>query len=993
MEVVMPVQLFTEAERARRNRFPEVIAYEDLVTFFTLTERDLGSIPRYSAPHNRLGYALQLCTLRFMGFVPDDLTSAPPAAVAFLAEQLTVEPDVLAAYGARAQTRQDHLLAAQAHLGYRKAGREDFMALADWLLERALEHDKPTLLYEVTCEKLRTDQLVRPGVTRLERLVAEARVRAEAETFRQLTPLLTADRRRWLDTLLEPDPVRGLTPLAWLRRPAVSNSPRAILGNLEKLHFLRGAAVDAWPLEALHPNRLKFLAQLARKTSAQTLQRAPATRRYPMLVAFLSQTLADVTDEVIDMFDRCLAEAYARAGHDLEAFRTAMAQATNEKVYLFRELARAVLDPAIADVHLRCTIYQRIAPPVLRRAAAESDRIVRPLDDSYFDFFETRYGYLRQCTPTFLATFTFHSHHSPDPLLEAVRLLQRLNSLRRRTVPPEAPTHFVPRKWRPYVVAPDGRIDRHYYELCTLWELRGALRAGNVWVVNSRRYADPETYLIPKDRWTALRPEVCQQIHAPEHGVARLEERGRELAELFSRVEHLLTRQGRMGQVRMEQGRVVVPPLEAEERPERIKRLEDNVTSRLPLVDLPDLLIEVDQWVGFSRHLRHLNGREPQRRGFLPVLYAALLSQGCNFGFARMAQMAEIAADRLAWCTTWYLREETLKAATEALVNFHHRLPLSQRWGGGMLSSSDGQRIPVAGHIRKATALRRYFLYQGLTFYSWTSDQFSQYGTKVVPATVRDATYVLDAILDNATELAIVEHTTDTAGFTEIVFALFDLLGMQFAPRLRDLGDQQLYRLTREQRARHLAPRIKGTIRQDFILRHWDDLLRLAGSLKLGWVTASLFISKLQAYPRQNVLARALQEYGRLVKTRFILRYLQSDDYRRRIHAQLNKGESLHALRDFLFVADKGVIRRKQEEAQTNQAMCLNLVTNAVVVWNTVYMQAVLDQLQTEGYPVVEEDLAHLSPTRFEHVNPYGKYVFPIDQASQRPGLRPLRAA
>jgi TnpA family transposase len=119
----------------------------------------------------------------------------------------------------------------------------------------------------------------------------------------------------------------------------------------------------------------------------------------------------------------------------------------------------------------------------------------------------------------------------------------------------------------------------------------------------------------------------------------------------------------------------------------------------------------------------------------------------------------------------------------------------------------------------------------------------------VVPATVRDAIYVLDAILDNATELAIVEHTTDTAGFTEIVFALFDLLGMQFAPRLRDLGDQQLYRLTREQRARHLAPRIKGTIRQDFILRHWDDLPRLAGSLKLGWVTASLSISKLQAYP------------------------------------------------------------------------------------------------------------------------------------------------
>ena len=85
------------------------------------------------------------------------------------------------------------------------------------------------------------------------------------------------------------------------------------------------------------------------------------------------------------------------------------------------------------------------------------------------------------------------------------------------------------------------------------------------------------------------------------------------------------------------------------------------------------------------------------------------------------------------------------------------------------------------------------------------------------------------------------------------------------------------------------------------------------------------------------------------------------------------------------------MIRRKQSEAQTNQAMCLNVVTNAVIIWNTVYMQAVLDQLRVEGYPVQEEDLAHLSQARFEHINPYGKYFFPIEQARNRQGLRSLR--
>ena len=155
------------------------------------------------------------------------------------------------------------------------------------------------------------------------------------------------------------------------------------------------------------------------------------------------------------------------------------------------------------------------------------------------------------------------------------------------------------------------------------------------------------------------------------------------------------------------------------------------------------------------------------------------------------------------------------------------------------------------------------------------------------PATVRDATYVLDEILDNETELPLLEHTTDTAGYTEIVFALFDLLGLQFSPRIRDLGDQRLFRLDRQKRHPHLGPLLKGRINRDRILRHWDELLRVAGSLKRGWVTASLLIGKLQSYPRKNRLTRTLQEYGRLIKTIFILRYLESEQLRRRIAAAI----------------------------------------------------------------------------------------------------------
>ena len=139
-----------------------------------------------------------------------------------------------------------------------------------------------------------------------------------------------------------------------------------------------------------------------------------------------------------------------------------------------------------------------------------------------------------------------------------------------------------------------------------------------------------------------------------------------------------------------------------------------------------------------------------------------------------------------------------------------------------------------------------------------------------------------------------------------------------------------------------------------------------------------------------NVLSRALRDLGRLVKTQFILRWIENPDYRRRIHRQLNKGEALHALRRFLFFAHQGKVQRRQADQQTNQVLCLNLVTNAIVTWNTVYMNAAIERLRAEGRIGRDIDLGHLSPALYGHVNPYGKYRFEIE--GRAPSLRPLRS-
>lgn len=416
------------------------------------------------------------------------------------------------------------------------------------------------------------------------------------------------------------------------------------------------------------------------------------------------------------------------------------------------------------------------------------------------------------------------------------------------------------------------------------------------------------------------------------------------------------------------------------------------VDERLPLVELSDLLLEVDGWTGFSKVLQHASRAEPRTKNLLVQCHASILAQACNIGLSRMAQVADLSYEKLAWTTRWYLREETLHAAFTRVVNFQHRQPLARAWGSGGFSSSDGQRFVAPIQTRTATAIPRYFGYgRGITAQTWTSDQFSQYGSKPTIATMRDATYVLDAILDNESDLEITEHTTDTAGYTDIVFGLFDLLGLKFMPRLRDPGAARLYRIDKSIRYPHLGPLLRGTVRPAFILQRWDAMLRVAGSLKLGWVTSSLFLAKLQARERKTDLAAALEEYGRLIKTIFLLQYFDDEALQKRIGAQLNKGEALHALRRFLFLANQGQIRRAAFEEQVNQVSCLNLVANAVVAWNTVYMGAVVEQLRAEGRSVNDADVGHLSPARFEHINPYGKYRFDLALARRPAQPRPLR--
>ncbi len=1000
--------VFSEDELAQLRGFPEP-ARAELIRYLTLAPADEAFVRKFRGQDNVMGVAVQLCTLPWLGLVPDDVAAAPAAVVARLSEKLGIPVGALRGYGAREQTRTGHLREVAGYLGWRTVDGPRWKDLEEFLFAQAMEHDSPKLLFRQACEYLSSSMLVRPGIVKILERVATARERAREETWARVAPLLTLRRQAELDEMLAVDSVLGRTRLSWLGTGPVAATPAAVKGELEKLAYLRGLDADTLDLSVLPAERRRFLAGVGRRLTPQHLARREPARRYPILLTLITQSAVDVLDESLLLFDQALSGRESAARARLTEALAERARGGDNRQALLDDILKIVLDPEIGDDQVGARLRGDIGHERMR-AAWDARRERLPRDHGHLAMMDASMAYLRQFVPDVLAAVRFAGGPGTDDLLQAVTILAGLCATRaRKVVPDGAPGGFVPARWAGYLekAAKDGGVTayRHYWELCVLMALRDGLRSGYVYVPGSRRYADPASFLLTPQRWEPQRLEFCHVAGKPASAADALALANDELHAALSDLEAQLARGVGPGEVRLTaDGELVIPPLTAEDMPAEAEALRAELGALLPRVPIASVLVEVDARTGFTDHLVHAGGKAVRSAELKRNLLYVIIAEATNMGLGAMAESCGVPYDVLAWTAEWYFRGETLEAANAAIVNYHHRLPMTRAFGTGTLSSSDGQRFPVKGRSLTARHLSRYFARgQGISTYTHVSDQHSTFDTKVIAATDPESPYVLDGILGNQTDLLIAEHATDTHGATLANFALFDLVGLQLSPRIRDLGKITLYRTglradfaARYPSAGHLLTR---RLNEELITGMWDDLLRVAASVKGGHATAALVVGKLCSSKRQqNALASAIKEYGALRRTVYAVTssYLADETYRRRIGRQLNKGENLHALKRSLAYAGEGALRRRHHEQQAEQMWCLTLATNAVVTWTTEYHGLAVTALRRAGRDIDDAVLAHIWPTHHENVHFYGTHSVDVDGELAKldsDGYRPLRAA
>lgn len=903
-------QFLTNQQRYQPLMLPQRFSDEEMVRDWTLSRRDCQVVNKYRKQY-RLGFAIQLCAMRLYGRFLNQLHDLSPRVISYLSSQLELPPTLTVDVPEREATLLEHRNNILKYLGFQRFDDKVEADLDRWIEKHARQGLLPDELFHRAERYLLLNRIMLPGPSTIERQIIRICNQVHTQLFEQVFDQMSPELRGAIDDLLQTTD-----------------------GN-QRTYF----------------NQLKEYPPAAKISSLKRY-----LERYALMVCFLLESRKILLDNLVKMHDQYMTELcrQTRNSHD-------------KKHKEFRKRQKKAIDAVLDTTHVllewpdeqplyKNDLWQRIDEKHLL-ASIEDLHIFKRLEErGYCDLLLTRYPSLRKYFSDFIR-LPFEVAKGSGPLIKAIQFVRQLDVGDLKKLPENPPIAFIPRELRRSLKDQTGNINRNVWEMGLALAMKDALRSGDLYLPQSKQHVSFWDLTLNVPNWDETKHTVYTELQQPlPHEV-----RSAISTQFHEAVSAAQKRFGLDNFAEIHNGRL------------KLKR-DDKL-------DIPDkvnqLLMEVDQMTHYSRHFVPIPHHQSRPKNFYKSLMAAIISQATNLGVVSMSNSVNgVTVDMLRHILQYYIREETLINASAEIVNQHHELPLSAVYGSGTLSSSDAQRFKIRADSLLASYYPRYYGYyeKAIGIYTHVSDQYSVFSTKIISCSPREVLYVLDGLLENNTILKIREHTTDTHGYTEIVFALCHLLGFYFMPRIRDLKDQQLYRIDKSVDYGDLNHLLTKTADLAIIEEQWEYMMRVVISLKQKTAPAHVIVQRLTNSSPSDRLTKAFTNLGRIIKTKYILRYLTDKELRQTVQRQLNKGEYRHKLPRWIFFADQGEFTTGDYEEIMNKASSLSFVSNAILYWNTIKINDVVEQLRQQGENIDDEALSHISLLPYKHVLPNGTY-------------------
>ncbi|WP_105492038.1 Tn3 family transposase, partial [Escherichia coli] len=958
--------------------------YEDALPRFSLSCEDIAFARTHRRSHNRLGFAIQLALVRDLGRTLRAGEIPPEAVITVVAEQLDIDPAVFTLYAQREETRREHAREIVSALELRSVRSSDYRMLIIAATREAATTEKGLPITRAVINKLKDQKLLAPAPAQLIRLAMAGRAAARRLSYRELIRDLKPSSISALEQLLT-ERVGEKSILGWIAEAPEGVKLKDLKGLIARLEVLRTAAISDEQRKRIHVNRYGIIARDSRVLHAREIQRMASERRHATLVAFVIEKQAAITDLAIDMFCKLIGSTRRRAEISQKERRLKAAEVLEVVAQDHIKLGRALLAARDGNTDIESVITASLGWEGLIASMEAAASVASSHHCSELDELIGRQKSLRKLGRLIFSAFSFRAFRPDDSVLLAIGYFQAF--YHGRKLPKQIPLDFMSHKWRRRVIHGEN-TDLQAWEVAVFVHLRERLKTGDIWVDGSRAWRSFEDYLLPHHVFGQMRAESRLGLAIPDNFAEWRAERTTTLNAKLKALAKAAS-ENAIPDAELSSRGLSVSPIREEES-DKIKALSRKLYMLVPRIRITSLLAEVHSWTSFLDCFTHY--RTGEQAEDEAALMAAILADATNAGAERMAQSSRgVTIHQMMVMMDRHLRTETYASATSVLVDAQQEHPFAAIWGDGHVSSSDGQFFPAGGRGEASLEYNaKYGKRPGASIYGFLSNRFASFFSRMIQASESEAPYVLDGLLHNESSVVIHEHATDTAGATETTFSMFHSFGYRLIPRIRNLGSRRLYVISPSEEYKPLDALIAGKAKMEVIEQHWDEVLRLKASIGAGLVPPSVILKKLAASPRQNRLNLALREMGRIERSIFICDWLLDTRLRRRSHAILNKGESRHALARAIFLHQLGEFRNRAAETMAHRASGLNLVVNAIILWNTVYLSRAVDYIRSQGIIIPEELLSSVSPLPWGHISLTGDYLWnEIDHPLER--YRPLR--
>ena len=549
----------------------------------------------------------------------------------FVSLQVSASLEVFGDYAARRETVAEHQERIRRYLKLRRYSAE--LEVAQFVFEEALRLEQASALLARTKEYLRLQQILIPGDATLHRLIKTQREAATTYIYTRISGELTGELKQILDELLVSES-SSRSGLQTLKQPPRRASPTGLLELTGKLEKIAKTGILGIDLGWLNNNFQRSLARYVRRCSAKRLRELSANRRHTALVCYLQQIHRDTIDEMVNSFDKLMSRTWSRAEENQAQHAKAGRKQVRASLAQYRSILELLLDEAIKDAELRGVVFDRFGEEELEQEVVEVETMLSGKFSHVFKLIVNRHRYFRQFSPALLQHLQLRwETGSSSDLLEALEVLRLLNEQSRRKLPSEVPAGFIPKRLRPLVFS-EGTASKPAWECALLLAVRDEIKQGNLSVVGSKRFGRLDDFFIPEASWHTQRDAFFARAGLP----SRAEEVGVFLTQRLNRgFDGFLGCQPENNFAQIDEtgwklSSDVASRLD-QEAEGRLKTLKNYLSSKMRVVKLPELLIEVDNELHITRRFMTAAQQEhPKIKHVRDVLVHRLISSSPKNG-------------------------------------------------------------------------------------------------------------------------------------------------------------------------------------------------------------------------------------------------------------------------------------------------------------------------------------------------------------------------